>query len=322
MRHPLGVARRFREELFTELGRIARIGEENQRAIRDLSASVDRLAKERRSEIATLRRLRRGLESLQRQAFLAPDHVPYPERLLLERFGILSQNEEDGIIQALLRACGRGPGRCIEIGCGTNGGNSGILVDELGFRGLMVDANDDNVTAVRHRFRPANVTAAQAWVNRESIDELLDEHGFGGEVDVLSIDIDGNDIWVWEALEAAQPRIAVIEFNSLFGPERSVAVPYRRDFVRREVEGTKGLYYGASLAALERMGKRKGMRLVGIDHRGVNAFFVRDGLADEIPACAPGRAWRLLDKYHRHVAEGLDVYKLVEELGLPLETVD
>jgi hypothetical protein len=63
------------------------------------------------------------------------------------------------------------------------------------------------------------------------------------------------------------------------------------------------------------------MRLVAVDHRGVNAFFVRDDLAPDIPGCEPATAWRLIDKYRRSVAEGLDVYARFEELGLELEDV-
>jgi len=255
--------------------------------------------------------------ALQRRG-LATDDVPYPERLTLQRLRIASQNEEDGITHALLRAAGRGPGRTVEIGCGTNGGNTGFLVGELGFEGLMVDASDENLAGVRARFRPALLTTARAWVTREGIDALLAEHGFTGEVDVLSIDIDGNDVWLWEALEAVRPRIAVVEFNSLFGPTRSVAVPYDPAFSMRAVEGADGMYYGASLTALTRVARRKGMRLVTTDHRGVNAFFVREGLAPEIPAVEPERVWRLMDKPRER---GFDLDAFVARHGLSLAEV-
>jgi hypothetical protein len=246
------------------------------------------------------------------------EDVPSPERLTLQRLRIASQNEEDGVTHALLRAVGRGPGRCVEIGCGPNGGNTGFLVGELGFRGLMIDGGEESLSRVRARLRPALVTTAHAWVTREGIDELVRSHGFTGEIDVLSVDIDGNDSWVWEALEAVWPRIAIVEFNSLFGPERSVAVPYDPEFRMGAVEGAGGMYYGASLTALARMGTRKGMRLVATDHRGVNSFFVRDGHAPDIPAVEPARVWRLIDKYQER---GFDLDAFVAERGLPLAEV-
>ena len=336
MRNPVATVRRFQEELFRELRRAVDIGNKNREAlaklderVADLAGSLEHLQKdigvargERSGLSRQLKFLQRDVDALQRRALLELGELGYPERLMIGRFGLLSQNEEDGIVLALLRAAGPGPGRCVEIGCGENGGNSGMLVGELGFHGLMVDADEENVATVQRRFPPSRLTAATAFVEPDSVDDLLRSHGFEGEVDVLSIDIDGNDIWVWEALEAVRPRIAVIEFNSLFGPDRCVVVPYQRGFVRLDVAGADGTYFGASLAALAAVGARKGMRLVAVDQRGVNAFFLREDIAPEIPACEPARLWRLLDKYESDVAAGLDLYALAAELELPIEDVE
>jgi hypothetical protein len=110
-------------------------------------------------------------------------------------------------------------------------------------------------------------------VTAENINELLSRAGFTGEIDLLSIDIDFNDYWVWKAVEAARPRVVVIEYNAALRPPMSLVVPYSPD---RMMSG--GNYFGASLEALVRLGRAKGYRIVGCSFAGVNAFFVRDDL--------------------------------------------
>jgi hypothetical protein len=135
------------------------------------------------------------------------------------------------------------------------------------------------------------VIVEQAFLTRENLNELLARHGFADELDVLSIDVDGNDAWLLEIV-AARPRLAVIEYNASFGPERAVTVPYDPDF-RRYAAHESGFYYGASLAALERIAARRGYRLVATDPSGVNAFFLRNDLdAPGIPTLPASRAFR------------------------------
>src|SRR5262249_45012672 len=119
--------------------------------------------------------------------------------------------------------------------------------------------------------------AVRAFVTRENIDQLLVDHGFAGDLGLLSIDIDGNDYWVWEAIRSARPAIVVIEYNYRFGKERAVTIPYDPSFVRSRA-GTGILYFGASLKALCLLGRRKGYCFVGCNSHGVNAFFVREDL--------------------------------------------
>lgn len=287
--------------------------------MREVQRSAERLARDLRNDvIAPVRESRQALAALLAAEHLDFAQIPYPERLTAQRFRGLSQNEEDGITLALLKAAGPGPRVCVEVGCGTNGGCTGFLVDELGFCSLMLDAHGPNVEAVRRRFNPELLTADQVWITRESIDEVLRRNGFEGEIDVLSIDIDGNDLWVWEAVRAVDPRIVIVEYNSIFGPERSVAVPYDPEFHRGSLPRTQGLYYGASLAALARIGERRGYRLATTDHRGVNAFFVRHDVAPDVPGVTARRAFRLMDKHHRLLERGLSLDEIIEEQDLPL----
>ena len=116
----------------------------------------------------------------------------------------------------------------------------------------------------------------RSMVTRENVSAIVRDAGFAGEVDVLSIDIDGNDYWIWEALEAITPRIVVIESRIELGA-RGVVQPYAADF--RWDRSSQPDLLGASPDALARLGERKGYRLVGANRFGFNLFFLRDDLA-------------------------------------------
>lgn len=244
----------------------------------------------RRNELRNrklLLRTQAALDSLLRAAYLDPETIPFPHRLTARRFGVYSQNGEDGLLVALLREIGTVPSRSFaEIGAGTNGGNAGFLARELGWKGLMIDASAANVEELRLRFGEGRVRIVRTFVTRENVNDLLASGDVGPEPGVLSIDIDGNDIWVWEAVDA-RPAIAIIEYNPLFGPARSVAVPYDE----QHAYTSESFYYGASLAAITTMSARKGYRLVAVEPRGVNAFFLREDIAPSIPETSPEDAF-------------------------------
>jgi hypothetical protein len=254
-----------------------------------------------------------AVQALLRERFLDAGALPYPERLTARRFRISSQNQEDGLTLALLGEVGITRRRFVEIGAGLSGGNSGFLARECGWSGLMVDGHEGHMVQVGRRFPPA--TAVAAWVTRDNINQLIASHGFTGEVDLFSLDLDGNDYWIWEAMTACTPRVVILEYNSMFGPERSVTVPYDPKFDRHR---HRTMYYGASLTALTRASARKGYRLVAVEPTGVNAFFLRKDLAPDVPACEPARAFHLLEKYDVAMQQGEDVFRYAEKAGLPL----
>jgi hypothetical protein len=120
---------------------------------------------------------------------------------------------------------------------------------------------------------------------------LIRRNGITGEIGLLSVDIDGNDYWVWEAIDVVCPSVVVVEYNSRFGPEKSVTVPYDARFVRSRAHHST-IYYGASLAALCLLGKRKGYSFVGCNKGGNNAFFVRSELKPvDLPGLTPAEGF-------------------------------
>jgi hypothetical protein len=263
------------------------------------------------------RHIEPAVQALLRERYLDPNTLSYPERLTARRFRVSSQNQEDGLTLALLSEVGVTERRFVEIGSGLSGGNSGFLARECGWSGLMVDGHADHMAQVGRRF--PTVTAVTAWVTRENVDDLITMHCGAGEPDLFSLDLDGNDYWIWEAMTACSPRIVILEYNSMFGANRSVTVPYDPAFDRHRHHT---MYYGASLTALARLSSRKGYRLVAVEPTGVNAFFVRNDLAPHIPACDPQRAFHLLEKYDVLMLQGEDVFRYVERAGLSLVEID
>ena len=303
----LDEVRRQRKDLGAMTERLIRL-EEGQTAMSELVSKVFNRVAHLEPEIhAVLRALK-----------FDPETLPYPQRLMSQRYRLTSQNEEDGITLALFDQIGVTNRRCVEIGAGLSGGNSACLVQELGWTGLMVDGDEGHMTQVRRRFY--GVTAVAAWITRENINQLVLDAGFAGEVDFLSIDLDGNDYWVWEALTACSPRVVVIEYNSAFGPDRAVTIPYDAEFDRHDY---RFCYYGASLAALTKLSERKGYRLVTTEPYGVNAYFLRDDVEPSIPTCTPEVAFRLLRRYDVWMKRKQeDVYSYVNKVKLPLVDIE
>ena len=131
---------------------------------------------------------------------------------------------------------------------------------------MMIEIDRARAASLRRRFAPA-VCVVEARVTGENINELVAEHGLAGEIDVLSIDIDGIDYWVWDRLEVCRPRVVIVEYNPFLGIERSVVVPYDPQFDRHRFDIPRAAYYGASLPALVSLARRKGYRLVVVEPR-------------------------------------------------------
>jgi hypothetical protein len=294
-------------------------GARHDEALADITRRLARIERQLEAVEKIWQRTRHvepAVQAILRERYLDPASLPYPERLTARRFRVSSQNQEDGLTLALLNEAGATCRRFVEIGSGLSGGNSGFLARECGWSGLMVDGHSDHIVQVGRRFPTA--TAVAAWVTRENVNDLITANGCAGEVDLFSLDLDGTDYWIWEAMTACSPRVVILEYNSMFGADRSVTIPYDPSFDRHRYHAT---FYGASLTALARLSARKGYRLVAVEPNGVNAFFLRNDLAPHIPACEPPRAFRLLEKYDVLMQKGEDLYRYIEKAGLSLVEV-
>lgn len=203
-------------------------------------------------------------------------------------FRTFSQNGEDGILWYIFSLAGTTNKMVVEI-CAGDGVqcNAANLIVNHGWTGLLVDGQAENVAKGQafYRSHPDTFTYpprfVQAWVDAEGANDLVSGNGFGGEIDLLSLDIDGIDYWLWKALTAVRPRVVVAEIQAVWGDSRSVTVPYRSDFRAEYIDGF-GVYSGASLPAFVKLARSKGYRLVGTQRYGFNAFFLRDDVGQDI----------------------------------------
>ncbi|MEK7439161.1 MAG: hypothetical protein AABZ78_00055 [Chloroflexota bacterium] len=197
-------------------------------------------------------------------------------------FKCFSQNNEDGILLYVFSKIGATNRQFVEFGIQDGRQcNTANLSLNFGWHGLLMDADAEGIESAR-RFYADMIGAGarairfrQCFVTLENINTVLSESGMAGEIDLLSIDIDGNDYWVWKAITAISPRVVVIEYNASLGAEKSVTIPYNADFMPDE----NSLCRGASLQALTKLAHEKGYVLIGCEANGVNAFFVRRDVA-------------------------------------------
>lgn len=224
------------------------------------------------------RSIRSILSSLRISALLAEERHRRPKSLVPFGFKANSQNDEDGIIQEIFRRIGVKHGTFVEFGCGNGLENNTVYLLMQGWSGLWMDGNNKEIHRISDLHKPFIEKKALrtrcAKVTRENIDALLD--GVPAEADLLSIDIDTNDYWIWSAINSIHPRVVVIEYNASIRPPAALVVPYSPDN-----RWTGGNYFGASLSALELLGRKKGCTLVGCSLAGINAFFVRDDLVGD-----------------------------------------
>ena len=206
----------------------------------------------------------------------------------INKFGIkiYSQNDEDGIILYILKHIGVKTKKFVEVGV-ENGieCNTTNLLKNFNWSGAQIEGNKKLYNNAKIQLKKVlgkkikNLKLLNIFVTKKNINQILKKYS-GKEIDLLSIDIDGNDFWIWKAINCVKPRLVVIEYNSFFGPTLSCTIPYNHKFIWNYEKNRS--YYCASLKALEKLGKKKEYTLVGVDGNGVNAFFVRNDLAKNI----------------------------------------
>ena len=154
-----------------------------------------------------------------------------------------------------------------------------------------MDASADDIHYIQSDkiYWQYDLQAKESWISRENINSLLTGSGFPEDLGLLSIDVNGNDYWIWEAVQSVKPRIVVVEYNSLLGLE-PICVPYWEDFDRTAAHYSN-LYYGCSIGALHHLATSKGYILLGSNIWGHNAFFVRSDIAGPFKGLEPQQAY-------------------------------
>jgi hypothetical protein len=198
-------------------------------------------------------------------------------------FKVFSQTNEDGILLFIFSIVGTSNKRCVEI-CAGDGieCNTANLITAHGWTGLLIDGDPYLVKIGQDFYRRNRYTYVDppifinTWVTRSNVNDLLISWGFAGEIDLLVIDMDGVDYWIWDAIEVTRPRVVMVEYQDILGPEKALTVPYDDNFNAYKYQKTKGHpnCCGASITAFVKLAREKGYRLVGCNRLGYNAFFI------------------------------------------------
>lgn len=215
------------------------------------------------------------------------------ERLSDAEFRVHSQFGEDGIIQYLISRVPIEHEVFVEFGVADyRESNTRFLLCNDNWRGLILDGGTSHIDFVRSNALGwrHTVDARSRFVTRDNINETITEAGISGDIGLLSIDIDGNDYWVLDAIDVVNPTILIVEYNSTFGPDAAVSVPYDPSFDRTTAHHSN-LYWGASLAAMCLAADRKGLAFVGSNSAGNNAFFVRRDALGDLLTLTPQEGW-------------------------------
>jgi hypothetical protein len=205
-----------------------------------------------------------------------PRHWPLSELIGkqgIERYeySLFSQNGEDGILRYLFSEIGFRSRLFLESGFGLTESNSLRLMLKEDFGGIFIDRSESSVKKFNdaaQSFGITNVKAIHAFLTLENLESTITKSGLHQEIDLLSIDVDGNDYWFWKGIKSLSPRVVVIEYNASLGPQLSLSVPYDPLFERHQKHAS-GFYHGASITALEKLGKENGYSLIGCDSMGL-----------------------------------------------------
>lgn len=272
-----------------------------------------------------LQKIQQALGRIESRQLMTQSHNHFNDY----EYQVYSQWGEDGLIQHLINKVAIERHIFVEFGVEKYvESNTRFLLINNNWSGLVIDGSDKNIQYIKNDpiYWRHNLKAECAFIDKDNINSLIQKNGISGDIGLLSVDIDGNDYWVWEAIDVVNPRIVICEYNSLWGPEASVTVPYGQSFMRSDAHYSN-LYYGASITAFTNLAKAKGYSLVGSNRAGNNIFFVRNDLLDDLKVVEPRDAW-VKSQFRESVSENGQLTfmvfadRLAEVADMPLVNVN
>jgi hypothetical protein len=206
-------------------------------------------------------------------------------------FSVFSESDEDGLLLYIFSIVGFKSKICVDIGGGgsLSGSNTANLIINHGFTGLIIEGDQANAEVLRTAYTSNKATKhftpliISEYVTVNNINDLIESNGIKGQIDLLSIDIDGIDYWIWDAITVVEPSVVIVEIQCILNKDESKTVP--KDFkntVFETVDNKRyGIYNSASLKAFTSLAERKGYSLVATSQLGFNAIFIKLGLLNE-----------------------------------------
>lgn len=240
-----------------------------------LYAKAKRLIGDLRHYLSFLEKIREHLVHRELERLKAGPRYQSPKSLIRFGYKVYSQNDEDGIIREIFSRIGTTAKTFVELGVGDGLENNTAALLLEGWTGLWIDASEQSIHAIQRHLpdviQSGRLKAVRAFLTKDNIDDVIAQNSATEEIDLLSVDIDGNDYHVLHALHCVTPRVIVIEYNAKFPPPVSYCMPYDESNAWQGDD-----CFGSSLAFLET--HIDGYRLVGCNITGSNAFFVRNDL--------------------------------------------
>jgi hypothetical protein len=207
-------------------------------------------------------------------------------RLLKAGYRVYSQADEDGILHEIFKRIGEGNRTFLELGVGNGLENNTLFLLIQGWSGIWIEGSDRKAAAAKKNLAASiaegRLKIEHHFITAPTIDKKISTLAAGRGVDLLSIDLDGNDYYILDAMQSISPRVIVAEYNSKFPPDVPWIIEYNENHRWDSTD-----YFGASLKSLETLLSPRGYSLVGCNILGTNAFFVRRELATESLFCPP-----------------------------------
>jgi hypothetical protein len=237
-------------------------------------------------------------------------------------FQVFSQNGEDGIILEILKRLGEPAGYFVEVGIQDGREcNMANLAINFGWDGLMLEGDSNYAKSAQEYFNQKSSSGAgrvnvqNEFITAENFASLLSANNVPKNLDVLSIDVDGVDYWIWKSLPSEyRPRLVIVEYNAYLPHQRQITVPYEPTFSRYQ-KHPSGYFFGASLAAFASLGKQKGYSLVACDSKGANAFFVRDeNIKGQFAPLTPADAYFPLTSGTKNRPSATEAFELIKNM--------
>ena len=208
------------------------------------------------------------------------DKYQEPKSLIPFGYKVYSQNEEDGIIREIFNRIGTTNKVFVEFGIGDGLENNTVTLLFYGWRGLWIEGNSANVNKIEiglaNTIKSQRLTIINSFITKENIDSLIASAIKESEIDLISVDVDGNDYHFFESISCINPRVVIIEYNAKFSPPLKYCMKYNPN---HSWDGTDN--FGVSLKFLELKLREKGYALVACNLTGSNAFFVRQDLVED-----------------------------------------
>ena len=198
-------------------------------------------------------------------------------------FSVFSQFGDDGIIQWLIHSLDIPNKTFIEFGVEDySESNTRFLMMNDNWSGFVMDGSNENINRLKSQYyyRQHDLAAKSVFITRGNVNQLIETQNFSEDVGLLHIDLDGNDYYIWKAINVIRPIVVIVEYNSIFGPNRPISIIYDDSFIRTNAHYSN-LFWGASLLSLNNLALEKGYSFIGCNAAGNNAYFVRNDKLNE-----------------------------------------